>query len=226
MNANGSSGRLLAVAKIVVFDIVGPLVMYSWLRSQGWSAVTSLVASGVLPAVGVILGIARSRRVDAVGVMVLVGIGVGTALGVVTGSTRLLLLEGSVPTAVFGAVCVGSLWASRPLMYRFAVEFIGADSEAGRDFADHWRYQGFRHAFRVVTLVWGVAYLVEAVARIVIVESTSTGTALTISKIMPYGVAGLLAVWNIAYGRRSRRKGERLGVEAAARGQALPPMPS
>jgi hypothetical protein len=163
-NSRRDPSRLPAVAKIVIFDMGGPLALYSWLRSQGWSAVTSLVVSGVVPAVGVLLGIAGKRRIDVIGVVVLVGIGVGTALGLASGNARLVLLEGSVPTAIFGAVCLGSLWASRPLMYRFAVEFIGPDTPRGRDFADNWRYDGFRHAFKVTTVVWGVAYLLEAAA--------------------------------------------------------------
>jgi len=85
---------------------------------------------------------------------------------------------------------------------------------------------GFRHAFRVTTVVWGIAYLAEAVARVLIVESTSTGTALVLSKAMPYAVAGMLAIWNVAYARRSHRAGERLGAAARARGEVPPQMPS
>ena len=103
---------------------------------------SALVVSGALPAVGVVFGIVRKRRVDVIGVVVLLGIAVGTTLGLADGSARLVLLEGSVPTAIFGAVCFGSLWTSRPLMYRFAVEFIGPDTPRGRDFADLWRYPG------------------------------------------------------------------------------------
>jgi hypothetical protein len=190
------------------------------------STVGALILSGVFPAFGVLLGVARDRRVDVFGVLVLVGIAVGAVLGLASGSARLVLLEGSVPTAVFGAVCIASLWTARPLMYRFAIEFIGADTPRGRDFADNWRYDGFRHAFRVTTVVWGVAYLAEAMARVFIVEFTSTGAALALSKVTPYAVAGVLAVWNVAYARRSRRTGERLGAAAHARGEVPPPMPA
>ncbi len=219
-------GRFLPLAKIAVFDIAGPLVAYSLLRSAGLSALGALVLSGILPILGVVLGMARDRRVDIVGVLVLLGIAVGAGLGLVSGNARLVLLEGSVPTFVFGAVCLGSLWTRRPLMYRFAVDFIGPDTPKGRDFADRWRYPEFRHAFRVTTVVWGVALLAEAAARINIVESTSAGSALGISKVMRYAVAGLLIAWNIAYGRRARRKGEAQGAAARARGEVPPPMPA
>jgi hypothetical protein len=123
--------RLASLAQIAVFDIAGPLVAYSLLRSAGASAVTSLVLSGVFPAFGVALTVARHRRLDVIGVLVLSGILVGTVLGLVSGNARLVLLEGSVPTAVFAVVCLGSLWSKRPLMFRFALEFIGPDTLRG-----------------------------------------------------------------------------------------------
>ncbi len=58
---------------IAVFDIVGPLATYSMVRSAGLGAVPALLLSGVFPALGVLLGFARHRRVDAVGVLVLAG---------------------------------------------------------------------------------------------------------------------------------------------------------
>ena len=221
--ANGDQhdrNRFLDLAMIAVFDLAGPLVAYSLLRSAGQSAVTALVLSGIFPALGVTVGVIRHRRVDTIGVLVLAGIAVGTVLGLLSGDPRLVLVEGSVPTAVFGLLCLGSLWAHRPLIYRFAVEFIGADTPKGRDFEALWRYEGFRHTFRLFTVVWGITYLAEAAARVFIVETTSTGTALTVSKVMPYVVGAALAAWMFAYGRHARRKGERLAAEAQAQAEA------
>ena len=200
--------RLEPLAMIAVFDIAGPLVTYSMVRSAGLGAVPALLLSGVFPALGVLLGFARHRRVDAVGILVLAGVAVGTILGLITGNERLILAEGSVPTAIFGLACLGSLWTRRPLIFRFALEFVGADTPQGRDFIAKWRFAGFRRVFRLFTLVWGTAYLAEAAARVVIIEMASTGTALTVSKIMPYAVAALLIGWTNLYGRRARRRGE------------------
>jgi hypothetical protein len=220
MNSTQASGRnrnrFQALAMPVVFDIAGPLVTYQLLRSAGQSAVSALVLSGVFPALGVLAGLVRHRRVDVLGILVLAGIAVGTILGLLSGNARLMLLEGSVPTAMFGLFCLASLWSSRPLIYRFALEFMGADTPKGRDFTALWRYPGFRHVFRLFTVVWGVTYLAEAVSRVVIVETTSTATALTISKVMPYAVAAALVGWMTAYGRRAKREGERLAAEAQA----------
>jgi hypothetical protein len=205
---------------IVVFDIAGPLVAYNLLRSAGFGSVAALVLSGVLPAAGVIIGIIRHRRADALGVLVLAGIAVGAVLGLVSHNARLLLDEGSVPTAVLGLLCLASLGTPKPLMYRLAVEFIGPATPKGREFTGLWQYEEFRHTFRVITAVWGAGYLAEAAARVVIVQNTSTGTALAISKVLPYTVAAVLTAWTIGYGRYQKRKGERLAAAAAARAGA------
>lgn len=197
---------------IAVFDIAGPLVTYSMVRSAGLGAVPALLLSGVFPALGVLLGFARHRRVDAVGVLVLAGVAVGTILGLISGNERLILAEGSVPTAIFGLACLGSLRASLPLIFRFALEFIGADTPQGRDFVAKWQYAGFRRVFRLMTVVWGTAYLAEAAARVMIIELVPAGTALAVSKTMPYMVAALLIGWTTGYGQRSRRRGERLAA--------------
>jgi hypothetical protein len=220
--ARRDRSRARSLAMIAVFDIGGPLVAYSLLRHVGLSTVTALVLSGIFPALGVAIKFGRDRRVDAIGVLVLAGIAVGTVLGLLTGNARLVLVEGSVPTAVFGVVCLGSLWSGRPLIYRFAVEFMGPDSPRGREFESLWQYQEFRHVFRVMTIVWGIAYLLEAAARVVIVELTSTGTALAVSKVMPYVVAGLLVAWMLGYGNRSKRRGERAAAAQAATSPSSP----
>jgi hypothetical protein len=219
--------RLQSLAMIAVFDIAGPLIAYWLLRSNGLSAVTSLVLSGVFPAFGVAINFIRDRRLDAIGVLVLAGIVVGTVLGLVSGNPRLVLVEGSVPTAVFGVLCLGSLWSSAPLMYRFASEFIGLDTPRGREFQELSQNtgpvgEGFRHVFRVMTIGWGIGFLAEAAARVVIVELTSTGTAFAVSKVLPYVVAGVLAAWTFGYGNWSRRRGERAGVLQAAGVQPTP----
>jgi hypothetical protein len=214
--ATRDRSRLRSLAMIAVFDVGGPLVAYALLRREGLSAVTSLVLSGVFPAGGVAIKFARDRRADAIGVLVLAGIAVGTVLGLLSGNPRLVLVEGSVPTAVFGALCLASLWprwSSRPLIYRFALQFMGADSARGREFESLWQYEQFRHIFQVMTIVWGIAYLAEAAGRVVVVELTSAGTALVISKVMPYPVAAVLVAWTMGYGNWKRRQGER----AAAR---------
>ena len=207
-------GRLRSVTMIVIFDIAAPLAAYNLLRSAGLTAVTALLLSGVFPALGVAIGVIRHRRLDVVGAVVLAGIIVGSVLGLVTHSARLVLVEGSVPTAVFGVACLGSLWARRPLMLSFALEFTGPDTAKGQEMTRLWQYEGYRRVFRVITAVWGVAFLIEAALRVVIIYNTSAGTALAMSKVTPFVFAAVMSAWTIAYGTRQRKKGELMAAAA------------
>jgi len=210
------TGRLRSIAMIAIFDIGGPLLAYNLLRAHGFSPVAALVLSGVLPAVGVVSGIVRRRRADAVGILVLAGIVVGAILGLVSRNPKLVLDEGSVGTAVFGLLCLGSLWTRRPLIYRLTLEFIGAGTSQGHAFAARWRYPAFRHAFRLFTVVWGVAYLAEAAARVIIAETTGTGMAVAISKFMPYVVGAALIGWMLGYTRLAAKRSQRRAAAALA----------
>lgn len=213
------AGRLRSIAKIAIIDVAAPLIAYNLLRSAGMSTVTALVLSGVFPALGVATGIIRHHRLDVVGALVLAGILAGTVLGLISHSARLVLMEGSVPTAIFGLACLGSLWTSRPLMFGMSVEFIGPDTARGREMISLWQYDGFRRIFRVITAVWGVGFLLEAALRVAVVYNTSTSTALSLSKVTPYIWVGVLMAWTLAYGRYQREKGQRtMAAVAAAEG--------
>jgi hypothetical protein len=140
---------------------------------------------------------------------VLAGILVGTVVGLITHNARLVLLEGSVPTAVFGLACLGSLRTRRPLIFSIALEFNGPDTAKGREFTSLWRHEEFRRLFRVITAVWGVGFLIEAALRVLIVYRTSTSTALALSKVTPFIWAGILMAWTFGYGAYQKKKGER-----------------
>jgi len=215
-NPAARGGWLRSTAKIVIVYIAVPLAAYSLLRSAGLTAVTALLLSGVFPALGVTITAIRSRRLEVVGALVLAGIVVGTVLALVSQSTRPLLVEGSVPTLVFGVACLGSLRARRPLFFSLALEFTGPDTAKGREMTRLWQYEGYRRVIRVITAVWGIAFLFEAALRVVIVYNTSTGTALASSTVTPFLFAAILSAWTVAYGAHQKRKGERM---AAGTGQ-------
>jgi intracellular septation protein A len=211
--------RLRSIAKIVIIDVAAPLIAYSLLRHAGMSTVTALVLSGIFPALGVAISVIQHRRLDVVGALVLAGILVGTVLGLISHNARLVLMEGSVPTAIFGVACLISLRTQRPLMYSFSIEFIGRDTAKGREMIGLWQYAGFRHIFRIITAVWGVGFLLEAALRVVIVYNTSTGTALSLSKVTPYIWIAVFMAWTIGYGKYHEKKGRRMMAATATQGQ-------
>ena len=197
---------------ILVFDLGGPLLAYTLLRSGGMSTVAALIISGIFPALGIAIGALVDRRLDIIGVVVLAGLVVGTVAGLVSNNARLYLVEGAVPSLVFALACLVSLRSAKPLIYRFAVELLGPDTPKGRDVIGAWQYPGFRRAFQVITAAWGAAYLVEVAARLAVVETTSTGIALLFSRLIPYIFAFALSLWTLVYGEHEKKKAEQLAA--------------
>src|ERR1700752_3302291 len=157
----GPLTRARQIAMILLFDLGGPLLAYTLLRSNGLSTVAALIISGAFPALGIVISALADRRLDIIGVVVLAGLAVGTVAGLVSNNARLYLVEGAVPSLVFALACLGTLRACKPLIYRFAVELLGPDTPKGRDVIGAWRYPGFRRAFQVITAAWGIGYLME-----------------------------------------------------------------
>jgi hypothetical protein len=133
----------------------------------------------------------------------------GTAAGLARGSARLVLLDGTVPTAVLGLACFASFVTARRLMYRVTLQFVGPQSPEGRDFESNWQYSGFRRTLSVITVVWGAAFLAETVAQVAIIEFRSTSTAKTAANLMPIVVAGIVVAWTAPYRQRRCTPGRR-----------------
>ena len=55
--------RVRQVAMILVFDLGGPLLAYTLLRSAGLSTVPALIISGILPALGIPTPLSRDRAI-------------------------------------------------------------------------------------------------------------------------------------------------------------------
>jgi hypothetical protein len=194
------------LAMIATFDLGGPLAVYGLARSAGMSAVIALVISGVPPALGIAISAITDRRLDVIGAVVLGGIAVGTVLGLTSRSARLVLIEGSIPTTVFALACLLSIRTARPLIFRLALDLIGPETPKGREVTGAWRYPAFQRAFRIITAAWGVGYLIEAGARVIIAETAPTGTAFLFSKVMPYVFAVAMSIWTLGYGEHHKNK--------------------
>jgi hypothetical protein len=209
---------MVTLLPIAVFDIAGPIVVQSIAREHGASLTVALALSGVPPAAWVTVDMLWRRRVDAVGVFVLSSIILATLIGLASGSGRLYLLDGAILTGVFGVVCLASLAAPRPLMFHFALTSSGGvESQRGREFADRWRYASFRRVFAVMTVVWGLAYVLQAAINVAIIEGTSTDKAFVINKILPYIFLLALGAWTYLYVAHGKRRSEaaRAGASAA-----------
>jgi hypothetical protein len=183
--------------------VVAPLAAVEVLLHRGAPATTAYAVAAIFP-LAEIGWEARVGRIGLLPAISLVAIVAGLALAFVTGDARFAILKDSVFTFVFGLVFLGSLAAPRPLIFRLNQD-LAADDAARAGFAAIWERPAGRRAFRLMTLVWGVGLVAEALARVVLVLALPLGTAAALSPVLPVIVLGGLTLWTVRYARARRR---------------------
>jgi hypothetical protein len=215
--AAGQRANVRGLLPSLLVNAGAPFVAYQVLTGNGMGAAQALTASAVFPIIGIVWGFARTRRLDIIGLVSLVFIVVGVATSLISGDPRFILIKESLITGVFGLVCLVSLLLPRPLMFYFGRQFAGAgDPARSAAFEAMWQYPRFRAVNRTITVVWGVAYVVEAAVRVALSFIVPIPVFLIVSPVLALGVTIALISWTLAYARRSARGGaERLATMPA-----------
>ncbi|MFE9633031.1 VC0807 family protein [Streptomyces sp. NPDC006463] len=215
------SGAATAIGWILTIglNVVAPIITYNTLvDDHGWSEFSALLLSSAWPVLDTAISVAWRRKLDEFAIVTLVFIVITAAVSLIGAqSARALLIKDSGVTGLFGLLCLATLLAPRPLMFYFGRKFAtDGTPESTAWWNGLWQYEGFRTTMTRMTLVWGIAYVIEAVVRIALAYALSTKTMVTLSPIMIYGVLGALGVWTAMYGKRSQAEGERRAAAAAA----------
>ncbi|WMX48226.1 VC0807 family protein [Streptomyces roseicoloratus] len=216
--ARSGAATAIGWALTVSFTIVAPILTYGALTDRGWSEFGALLVSGAWPVLDTVIHLIWHRKVDELAIVTLFFL-VLTAVVSLVGdhSARTLLVKDSAVTGLFGVLCMVTLFAPRPLMFYFSRRFAtDGTPESHAWWNGLWQIEGFRAVMRRMTIVWGVAYLAEAVTRIVLSYALSVDAMVVVNPILIYGTLGLLILWTVRTGKRSRAEGEARAAEAAA----------
>jgi len=193
------SKRMYVVFTLLINGII-PWALYV-LLSHSMSSIAALTIATLVPLADNLVHLARHRRLDAFGSIMLFTFLLTLALVLMGGSEKVLLLRESFVTASVGVIFLGSLLFRRPILYYLALRFTGSG-----EFPSNWNYAYFRFVMRLMTFVWGFMLLAEAGVRIVLVFRLSTASFLALSNVVMYGFIGVAVLWTIVYRRHSAAK--------------------
>lgn len=171
---------------------VFPVVGYALLRPHVDSDAVALAIVLVFPVAEILYERIRRGRFEPIGIISMVGITLGL-IGALAfnGSATLLKVRESALTGAFGVLCLLSLAAPRPAMFYLGRMFAtGGDPARTAEFEEIWQLPTVPRRFRIVTLVWGVGLLSEAVFRTILALTIDTQTFLVVSQIVNWGVLG------------------------------------
>ncbi len=205
---------LRSIVPTLLIDGVCPYLVYVLLKRYipGTSDVMALGLGALFPITRGILEVWHRRRIDIIGVIVVVGIAV-SIIGIGAGGTpRLLLIRESFVTGALGFLAFTSFAWPRPLLF-----YIGRQSMTGNDpaaveqFNRLWHQAAGRRTFRIMTLVWAIGWLGEFAIRIGMILTLSVAQVLALSPFIFNGITVGLIAWTLAYARRQRKQALRSG---------------
>jgi hypothetical protein len=217
---------LWRIGREILVNLALPYLIYS-LAQPRLGDVNALIAASGPPLLWSVVEFAHNRRIDALSMVVLLGLGLSLLAFLGGGSVRLLQLRERLVTAFVGIVFLGSAAIGKPLMYELVRAFLARANDPELQRVESLRNDGFfRAGMTIMTLVWGVGLVADAAASIALVYVLSIRTYLVVNQIMGYATIGSLTLWNLWFGRRMRRKGEARLAAAQAMSQSGPASPA
>lgn len=193
----GSFGREIG------FNVALPWLVYV-LAQPSMGRTHALMASALPPIVWSLVQLIRKRRVDALSVFVVAGIGLSLLAFLGGGSFRMLELREHLVSGVMGVVCLGSVAIRRPVaavVLRTMVEREpGApDSRLADLLDDHARLTR-------MTLLVGCLLLVQTAFAGGLVFTLPVRAFLVVSPIVNYALLGFMCAGVFLYSKHRERK--------------------
>ncbi|EKN67602.1 hypothetical protein BABA_12770 [Neobacillus bataviensis LMG 21833] len=201
------SSKRKVIQMIVISLVINgavPVVVYNLLTNY-YSSFVSLLVATLIPLADNLYHIVKYKKADAFGLFMLTGFILSLLAFVLGGNERLILLRESMVTGLLGLIFIASLFFSKPLIYHFAIKFSAEDaSEQKGKFKKNWEIPYFRTVLRIMTAIWGIALLGEAIVKIILVYELSISTFLAVSQLIFYSVIGAAILFTIVYRRYAK----------------------
>lgn len=186
---------------IALTDIAAPVAGYYVLRALGMgdaSALTCGAALALLPAAATAV---RRRHVDAIAAVVFCLFALSLAALAVSGSARVVLAAGCLPTLVIGLAFLGSLAVGRAAAFYLMLPVLtGGQQEQEEFWRTAWRDgPTVRSALRVLTLWWGCLLVGESALQVVLVVLLPVAAMAGLSAVLQVALVATLlgsAAWH------------------------------
>ncbi|MEU6665995.1 VC0807 family protein [Streptomyces sp. NPDC046727] len=191
----------------LLLDLALPVALYYGLRAAGIDQWWSLLWSAAVPAT-VVVRLVRTRNLDFFALLILSVIALGLALSALTGDPRALLIREAWTGMLGGLIGVwllASVAYGRPALMVIFRSFVLA--KAGPDGLSAWegrRHQdaAFRRGLRVLTAVWGVASLLNALLQLAFAYLLPVDAAPAAMQVCWPSIAAPLLFFHLAYTKR------------------------
>ncbi|MGW0520083.1 VC0807 family protein [Crossiella sp. NPDC003009] len=207
MAFKGPGLRTLLLRLLV--DVVLPIVLFIVLhRAFDVRDLYALLAASAVPALAFAVELLVHRRIDGLAVFMVCLFGVGIGMALISGDPRFVLARESAFTGFVGLTFIGSIFVRKPLIHLFGRKFAEGGGIPGMDAATWDKYFAespqFRRAMNFMTMVWGLALVVESVVRVIVIYLIPVTASVFVSPALYVLTFGLLVLWTPRYAGRIR----------------------
>ncbi len=189
----------------IIISAVFPVVIYL-LASPYMAPLAVFALMAIPPVLYSVYSWVRTRSIDPISIITLVLIVASILLALLVRDPRLFLLRDSYLTGAFGLLCLLSLPFSRPIgyyMYRWF--FVRTPEQLARLNAS-WQVPYGRFVRRLVTLVWGLAFVGEALLDTFLLYRLPTAQWVVIHPFLFWGTMVAAFGWATLYAKYAQPK--------------------
>lgn len=209
-NVQGTRRIWLALLPVVIYAAVLPYIIFR-LASPHMPTASALLLAAIPPALGAAFDLIRTRRLNLLSTLVLVGIIIRIISALVFKDIRLIQISDSLMIGVWGVIALASVVVSQPLLLVLARNLLADMPPAEREQMEkRWREAGSSY-FTFITALWGTGLTIVLIVSIWLTYTLTVPQFVLASSIVQYGTFGMLILISQVYGiiRRARRHRQR-----------------
>jgi intracellular septation protein A len=196
---------LRAMVMTLFFDVGLPLIAYFVAELLGASDYVALLTGTVVSGLRLLWVAVRQRRLDPFALFLLALFAGGLVLSFVTGDARFILAKDAAMSCTAGLVFLGSCIIRRPIAYYAAQRFArSAGAAQQEEFQATAKTDLMRARWYRVSLVWGIALLIDVSLRVAAIYLLPIRLAANISQILMLAVYTLLMLWTIYSAKKAQ----------------------
>lgn len=207
MNNGMSLTRMLPT---LLINAVVPFLI-NMLAQPQMSTINALLLASSVPALFTLGNFIWKKHIDAIGILVVASLLLTAIFALVFKSPRLLLLQGSAVSGLFGIAMLLSLLFPRPILF-YIIRSVLTQNDPQRvaNFNADWSFPQVRSFYRLLTIIWGCTTVVQLLLHVCLVFTLPISLMLMLSPILNFAFIIPVAHWSMSYVRKNRRIFEQL----------------
>nr|WP_199067449.1 VC0807 family protein [Chromobacterium sp. ASV5] len=184
--------RRMSLLLEVAVNFLLPWLCYRYAAPQ-WGETAGLLFSALPPVLWSAWELLRFRRLDAISLLVLLGIALSLLVMLLGGDARMLLMRESLLSGAVGAAFLLSLLFPRPILFYLARATMQREGESGAARCERlWEQAPFRAGMRRLTVLWGAGLMLETALRAAMAWRLPVERFLLLSPLVSYGMMAAL----------------------------------